>query len=45
MIECRECGAETIEIAGDTWETVCRECREDLRETAAWIAEDEATGN
>jgi len=45
MIECRECGAETLEFVGDTWEAVCRECREDLAETAAWLAEDEATGN
>lgn len=45
MVECKWCGAETIEVSGDTWETVCRECRDDEAETAAWIMEAEATGN
>lgn len=45
MIECNWCGAETIEITGDTWETICRECKADAADEAHWFAENEATGN
>lgn len=45
MIECKWCGAETIEISGDTWDTICRECKMDAVDEAAWTAEAEATGN
>jgi hypothetical protein len=44
-MECKWCGAETIEIAGDVWDTVCRECREEEHEQATWVAEAEETGN
>jgi tRNA(Ile2) C34 agmatinyltransferase TiaS len=37
-MECKWCGRETIEIAGDTWDTVCRECRDEEHEQATWVA-------
>ena len=44
-MECKWCGAETIEIAGDVWDTVCRKCRDEEHEEATWVAEAEETGN
>jgi hypothetical protein len=45
MIECKWCGSETIEINGDTWDTICRECKADAADEAGWFAEAEAKGN
>ncbi len=45
MIECKWCGSETIEINGDTWETICNECKADAADEAGLFAEAEATGN
>ena len=45
MIECKWCGAETIEVSGDTWNTICRECMDEAYMDAESAAEAAATGN
>ncbi len=45
MIECVECGAETIGIDGDCWDVVCSGCYESYAQDAEAMAEAEATGN
>lgn len=45
MVECTECGAETIAVEGDTWDTVCRGCYAAYAQEAEELAEAEATGN
>jgi len=43
MIECVWCGSETIEINGDTWDTVCKECHADAMDEAHEAMEAAAT--
>jgi ribosomal protein S27E len=45
MIECKECGGETIAIEGDSWDTVCRGCYLAYADDEGAKAEAEATGN
>ena len=45
MIECTECGSETIVIDGDSWDPVCKGCHAAYADDAEAMAEAEATGN
>jgi hypothetical protein len=45
MVECTECGAETIVVDGDSWDAVCRGCHDSYAADAEAVAEAEATGN